>query len=181
MCFRVIFQIRGPQRCKCKRKGVYMDTPIDKLSARDLLGPILQFITNLLGKHGPKWWQGFKKFLAKRMVSFHYDMCFDGISSSAPPMLHSFAEDLSPAAILRKLAEMNMRMGTTEELISFMGQTHNWDRITAMVFSFYGPKRIPCVVGFSANEVGEFELRIINNQETAVWKAGAKLLVFSTH
>ncbi len=87
---------------------------------------------------------------------------------------------MQPAQISRLLIEGNLRMGSVEELISYMGvkRKKNDEATTIGVFSVFGPNRKPCFVLFRNNGYGETRQSILHNDNTSKWMKGTTLLVF---
>jgi hypothetical protein len=159
-----------------------MANSIKSLTVRDFLGPIGQFITNLLGKNGLLWWEAFKRFLKKKMVLFPHDSAFDpNWDSQSKWELLVLDSDMGPVAIQGLLYAKRLRMGTTVELISVASLPElyrNSAYSVAVLTHFRSRGSKPCAVFATKGECGEFSLKIANNPETAVWRAGLNFLVF---
>ncbi len=149
------------------------------LTAEQFLNVVWQFITILLGKDGPQWWEDFKKFLRRELMTFHHDDTFNmGLCSGMyAPRIISYATEMGPGQIETNLVRRELRMGTPTELIAYVGFVKR--DVSVMILTTYGPRNIPCAVVFT-RKGSVVQFRIIHNQETAIWHSGCEFLVFDT-
>lgn len=168
-----------------------MDNMLNNLTVRDFLGPISQFITNLLGKNGMQWWEDFKKMLRKELVTFTHDMRFDFVHlpKNRQPQFITLStlsniigrRHLSRGDVFHSIRSKGLRMGTTEELISFLslkvsaGVSED-EMSHATVLVNYGLNQTPCAVCFS-RKGNSFQMRVIEG-DTVSWGPESRFLVF---
>lgn len=146
---------------------------------KEALESIAQLLINLVGKNRAEWLEDLKKFLRKELIVIRHDSLFDPNwrVEKETPQLFRLERDIGSAEIKREILKQRLRIGTLEEAISFMGLKDRKE-LCLIVFSLYGPDRIPCCTLFSKKE-NSFQMSVMHDCETSIWAAGNNILVFS--